>query len=209
MVCLSFFFLQCIKKTIIRFGFWDVLSNQVLSCQPQPLAWLVITLTSTLIIPDTACKESRVWYPRASGFCCWASDFCYNLSDRPGKWCFLRKFKVQKDCNQSCKSKRVLGLVHASYSLPNWQAVKLTVFAPWDITKTSSNIVYNHSCNKILKSDWLSTALISAFVGQFNRAVGAIMFALKQILITASKKKNWNFFCFDFRKEPVVYHKFC
>ena len=24
------------------------------------------------------------------------------------------------------------GLVHASYSLPKWQAVKLTFFAPWD-----------------------------------------------------------------------------
>ena len=24
------------------------------------------------------------------------------------------------------------GLVHASYSLPEWQAVKLTFFAPWD-----------------------------------------------------------------------------
>ena len=23
------------------------------------------------------------------------------------------------------------GLVHASYSLPKWQAVKLTFFAPW------------------------------------------------------------------------------
>ena len=54
------FFLQCIKKTIIRFGFCGILSNQVLSCQPQPLAWLVITLTLTLIILDTACKESRV-----------------------------------------------------------------------------------------------------------------------------------------------------
>ena len=110
------FFVHCIKKTIIRFVFCDVLSNQVLSCQPQPLAWLVIILTCTLIIPDTARKESRVWYPRASGFCCWASDFCYNLPD--GQVMFLGKFKVQKDCNQSCKSKRVLGLVHASYSLP-------------------------------------------------------------------------------------------
>ena len=75
------FFLHCIKKTIIRFVFCDILSNQVLSCQPQPLAWLVIILTCTLIIPDTAHKESHVLYPRASGFCCWASDFCYNLPD--------------------------------------------------------------------------------------------------------------------------------
>ena len=29
----------------------------------------------------------------------------------------------------------------------------------------------NHNYNKILKSDWLSTALISALIGQFNRKV--------------------------------------
>ena len=50
---------------------------------------------------------------------------------------FWGKFKLQKDCYQSCQSKRVLGLVemtcglvHAIYSLPEWQAVKLTFFAP-------------------------------------------------------------------------------
>ena len=30
---------------------------------------------------------------------------------------------------------------------------------------------YNHNYNKILKSDWLSTALISALIGQFNWTV--------------------------------------
>jgi len=29
----------------------------------------------------------------------------------------------------------------------------------------------NHNYNKILKSDWLSTALILALIGQFNRKV--------------------------------------
>ena len=58
-----------------------------------------------------------------------------NLPD--GQVNFLGKFKLQKDGNQSCKSKRVLGLaemtcglVHASSSLPERQAVKLTFFAP-------------------------------------------------------------------------------
>ena len=32
-------------------------------------------------------------------------------------------------------------------------------------------IIINHNYNKILKSDWLSTALISALIGQFNRTV--------------------------------------
>jgi len=30
---------------------------------------------------------------------------------------------------------------------------------------------YNHNYNKIVKSDWQSTALISALIGQFNRTV--------------------------------------
>ena len=30
---------------------------------------------------------------------------------------------------------------------------------------------YNHNYNKILKSDWLPTALISALIGQINRTV--------------------------------------
>ena len=40
--------------------------------------------------------------------------------------------------------------------------------------KKSSKINYyliNHNYNKILKSDWLSTALISALIGQFDRTV--------------------------------------
>ena len=61
--------------------------------------------------------------------------FVLNLPD--GQVFVFGKFKLQKDCNQSCKSKRVLGLVertfglvHANYTLPKWQAVKLTFFAP-------------------------------------------------------------------------------
>ena len=35
----------------------------------------------------------------------------------------------------------------------------------------SFNLVDNHNHNNIAKSDWLSTALISALIGQFNRTV--------------------------------------
>ena len=56
--------------------------------------------------------------------------FVLNLPD--GQVQFFGKFKLQKD-----QSKRVLrliemscGLVHSSYSLPEWQAVILTFFAP-------------------------------------------------------------------------------
>ena len=61
--------------------------------------------------------------------------FVLNLPD--GQELFGGKFKLQKDCNPSCQSKRVFrlaemtcGLVHTSYSLPEWQAVKLTFFVP-------------------------------------------------------------------------------
>ena len=64
--------------------------------------------------------------------------FVLNLPDR--QVFVFGKFKLQKDCNQSCQSKRVLGLVemtfglvHASYSLPEWQAVKLTFLAPCNV----------------------------------------------------------------------------
>ena len=33
---------------------------------------------------------------------------------------------------------------------------------------------HNHNYNKIVKSDWLSTALISALIGQFNRTVRVV-----------------------------------
>ena len=67
------------------------------------------------------------------------------VSDSPGACGFLPdgqvrffgKFKLQKNCNQSCSSKNffrqvemAFGLVHVSYDLPEWQPVKLTFFAP-------------------------------------------------------------------------------
>ena len=33
----------------------------------------------------------------------------------------------------------------------------------------------NHNYNKIVKSDWLSTALISTLIGQFNRTVRVML----------------------------------
>ena len=37
--------------------------------------------------------------------------------------------------------------------------------------RTISSFHLNHDYNKIVKSDWLSTALISALIGQFNWTV--------------------------------------
>ena len=38
-------------------------------------------------------------------------------------------------------------------------------------SKQVAKFAINHNYNKILKSDWLSTAMISALIGQFNRTV--------------------------------------
>ena len=79
---------------------------------------------------------------------------------------FWGKFKLQKDCNQSCQWKRVLGLVemtcglvHTSHSLPKWQAVKLTFFAPyliWLCMQCSPCQVLAYLSKKIITKLWLS-----------------------------------------------------
>ena len=40
-----------------------------------------------------------------------------------------------------------------------------------DQTIITNDTLINHKYNKILKSDWFLTALISALIGQFNRTV--------------------------------------
>ena len=51
---------------------------------------------------------------------------------------FLEEFKLQKNCEINLLIKTFLGLVemtfglvNVSFSLPEWQAVKMTFFAPW------------------------------------------------------------------------------
>jgi len=39
------------------------------------------------------------------------------------------------------------------------------------VLQAANNFSCNHNYNKIVKSDWLSTALISALIRQFNRTV--------------------------------------
>ena len=58
-----------------------------------------------------------------------------NLPDR--QVTFFEEFKLQKNCEISLLIKTFLrlvemmfGLVNVSFSLPKWQAVKLTLFAP-------------------------------------------------------------------------------
>ena len=63
----------------------------------------------------------------------------FNLPD--GQVIFFEEFKLQKNCEINLLIKTffglvemMLGLVNVSCSLPEWQAVKMTFFAPCIIT---------------------------------------------------------------------------
>ena len=71
-----------------------------------------------------ACKASHVRWLGTSGFSHRGSEFCSQLAQQANE-------SLRKNSNQSCPSnfwgglviKITLGLVHASCSLPEWQAV--------------------------------------------------------------------------------------
>ena len=44
------------------------------------------------------------------------------------------------------------GLVNASYSLPEWQAVKLTLFAPWSIQEIQEKTVFRKRLSYLLQN---------------------------------------------------------
>ena len=59
-----------------------------------------------------------------------------NLPD--GQVKFFEEFKLQKNCEINLLIKTffglvemIFGLVNVGFSLPEWQAVKMTFFAPW------------------------------------------------------------------------------
>ena len=73
-----------------------------------------------------------------------------NLPD--GQVKSFEEFKLQKNCEINSPHQNVFGLVemtfglvYASFSLPEWQALKMTFFAPW---KCSANV----KCSTILYS---------------------------------------------------------
>ena len=87
------------------------------------------------------------------------------------------------------------GLVYNWYLFQNSRSTEITLDSHT-----------NHNYDKILKSDWLSTALISALIEQFNRTVRDITRALKWLFFSqlTNWKRSWNVLCFDFKKEPYT-----
>ena len=58
--------------------------------------------------------------------------------------------------------------------------------------------MYNHNYNKIVKSDWLSTSLISALIGQFHRAP---LLTLLQLVWEKTQKEYGNWYVYVFQKK--------
>ena len=59
----------------------------------------------------------------------------------------------------------------SSNYLKFWTYLKALNFSTSFLPSINNYNNHNHNYNKIVKSDWLSTALISALIGQFNRTV--------------------------------------
>ena len=83
-----------------------------------------------------ACKESSVWWPGATGFCYWASELCYQLAQRAseGFWgiqILQKNYEINLLINTFLGLVEMMfGLLNVSFSLPEWQAVIMTFFAP-------------------------------------------------------------------------------
>ena len=87
--------------------------------ESNPVFWFMIW---------TVDKESSVQKPRASGFCLRASEFFWEIQ-------ITEELKSMLNKNFNSQVEMTFGEAHASYSIPKWQAVKLTFFAPWWVSK--------------------------------------------------------------------------
>ena len=58
------------------------------------------------------------------------------------------------------------------------------------LNKTQILLFINHNINKILKSDWLSTVLISALIGQCYRTVRTMTLTFLNGSFSPNSKKN-------------------
>ena len=116
-------------------------------------------------ITTLACKESSILKPGASGFFYRASEFCYLLA-RQASEVFWGIQITEEQWNQSAHQ-NVLGLVEmmfelvsVSFSLPKWEAVKMTFFAPCNIPSFGDHFISSHdlsvwSDSVIVGGNWI------------------------------------------------------
>ena len=71
-------------------------------------------------------------------------NFALNLPDGQMKFCFLRNSNYRRTVKSLLLIKMFLGLVemtfglvYSRFSLPKWQALKMTFLAPWKIKLTN------------------------------------------------------------------------
>ena len=96
------------------------------------------------------------------------------------------------------------------HSLTTWATVSPLlphILHKWD-SAVWSYYHYNHISDKILKSDWLSTVLISALIGQYasclsNWIVGDITRALNWLFFSLLAKKFLEFLVFWFKRKSL------
>ena len=78
----------------------------------------LIALEEDLLVLDYQLQHAKKDVSNSLGLVDFAIRLVFSVLNLPnGKWCCLGKFKLQKDCNQSCESKRVLGLVDMTWGL--------------------------------------------------------------------------------------------
>ena len=141
--------LNCILNDIATFTFYFSVSDyvctllkKIISCQ----VWLSYMPT----LPDTT-TTIFLLLPR---------PFLLSPSPSPSGTLWTRS---RRPCAYLSKMAKSALAARAKIRLPC--ALKHRVQQEYN------NLRVNHNYNKIVKSDWLSTALISALVGQFNRTV--------------------------------------
>ena len=84
-----------------------------------------------------------------------------NFSDKLDRWRHIRNRRGRLGTRLEYSSFKT-----RSISTCKWVDMKSKLFA-----YCCAYSMLNHNYNKLLKSDWFSTALISALIGQFNRTV--------------------------------------
>ena len=99
--------------------------------------WRTLYWTVREIIQWTLQRAKKVLsdIPGLADFAIWLVNSVINLPD--GQVNFFEEFKLQKNCEISLLIKTffglvemIFGLVNVSFSLPEWQAVKMTFLAP-------------------------------------------------------------------------------
>ena len=101
----------------------------------------------------TACKESSV--PDSLGLVDFAIGLVNSVLNLPvGQVKYFEEFKLQKNCEINSAHQKVFGASWndvwasinystCSFSLPKWQALKMTFFAPWSNKFTNLNGKYS------------------------------------------------------------------